>query len=137
MALSDAEIIASARAYWPKLTVAVASDVFLTTWLVWARSQQGVQEWAALYDQGLAHLIAHAAFFMDPNDELGGGAIGGPVLSISTLSMSLSVGSVISDGSDTSTRIMSSTKPGQTWLTLRATLPDRILPIVVELDYGW
>jgi len=137
MALSDAEIIASARAFWPALTTDAASDVFLTTWLSWARTQQGAAQWGDLYDQGLAHLLAHIAYHMDPNDELSGGTVGGPIRSIATLQMSLSVDSSIADGSDTPTRMAAATKPGGVWLMLRATLPDRILPIVVDFCDGW
>lgn len=118
---TDAELIALARALWPGVTTAVASDATLTAWLPWARGMQAAVSWGDLYDTGIACLLAHAGL----RSPASGSVNPGPTTSKSTLGMSQSWGHVATTSlleSDLST-----TSPGLRWLQIRGTLVDYLV----------
>lgn len=135
MPLSDAATIALARELYPDVTTVAASDAFLTAWLPWARGLVGLGSWLTQYDTGVAMLLAHQGQRRGTASGGGGGA-SGPIQSISTLGMSVSYGST-AGGTSSLDLVLSSTRAGSDWLSLRGSLPDYILPIVVPFGGGW
>lgn len=131
--MTDAEIIALTRALYPDVTVAAASDAYLTSWLTWARQLTG-PTWGDLRDQGVAILLAHRAYRGDPAGVFGGGGAyaTGPLASIGKRSLSASWGG----GGATMARNQSeadltTTRAGLAWLALRDTLPGVVVGPVV------
>jgi len=116
---SDAVIIARARALWPALTTAAASDALLSTWLPQARHFAGSAAWTPRLD-ALAHALAHFAYRVDPTGALGGGGSAGPVSSLSTLGLSATY-AVRQARSDVDAEFQS-TPPGRALLALRASI---------------
>lgn len=128
MAISDADTIALMRALYPQITTGAASDAYLSAWLPWARSMTGALSWGAQYDRGVAMLIAHRAMMDDPAGLLGGGAPPGPVRSISTLGMSLSVDPAVPATAGAWSQQLATTRAGRDYLAVMRTLPAYVLP---------
>jgi hypothetical protein len=136
--MSGVEVTAEAaivrvRALWPAVTTGAASDAFLEAWLTWAQAQVGeIWTYAKALD-GVAHLLAHIAYKVDPGSLLGGSSAGaaGPVTSLSTLSLSASFGDAAGLGGYTgSDADLSTTGPGRSFLTLRNTLAGVHVPMM-------
>lgn len=129
--VTDAEAIAQARAMFPQVTTTAASDAFLGGWMDWARSQVGPAfRTTAKARDGLALLLAHQAYRVDPGGVLGsGGVAAGPVTGLSTLGMSASFGAAGGTGSASSADAeLRTTRPGSMFLSLRDTLVTPNVP---------
>lgn len=134
MALSDAATIEKVRALYPSLTTDVASDVYLTAWLPWARSLVGVESWTTSYDLGVALLLAHLAIRSPETGDPSGPQ--GPLTAISTLGMSASFGAGVPADSDALDLWLSSgSTAGPAFLALRNSLPDYALPDLFDMGY--
>lgn len=126
MALSDAAVVALARELYPDVTTAVASDAYLLAWVPWAREQVGLGEWLAMYDTGVAMLLAARGQLK------ASGAAGGLATSVSTLQMSVTRESLVTSGS-ISDRRLASTAAGSDYLALREVIPASVLPFTVPM----
>lgn len=130
--MSDAAVIARARALWPALTTAAASDTFLSAWLVQARHLAASPRWGALQLDATAHALAHFAYRVDPAGLLtGGGASAGPVTSLSTLGLSASfAGPAAAQQRSAADAELATTPPGRAFLALRASVASFSAPRV-------
>lgn len=134
MALSDAATITMVRGLFPYLTTSVASDVYLTAWLPWARSLVGVESWIASYDMGVSLLLAHLAIRSPETGDPSGPQ--GPLTAIATLAMSASFGAGVPADSDALDIWLSSgSTAGPAFLAIRNSLPDYALPDLFDMGY--
>lgn len=133
MALSDAATVALARGLWPDLTTAAASDAFLIAWVPFARALASETQFGAAYDMAVAHLVAHAAYRLDPNRKLrtGGASAAGAVKSSATGRLSGSIGNAAESASGNVEKQLLQTAPGQVFLSLRDVQAAIIAPFVV------
>lgn len=125
--------IALCRELWPAVTTAAASDAFLTAWYDDVAGIAGEVYFGSDTLLARAHLLAHEAYRVDPNDVLGGGGVAGPVQSVTTSRRSVSY--AVSAGVQNVTLAdadLATTKPGLAYLRLRARKLSR-LPTVITL----
>lgn len=131
--MTDAEIIARARALYPRVTVSVVSDAYLTVWLPWARQLTG-PAFGAMRNDAIAMLLAHRAFRGPLGLTLGvdGEVTPGAVESIGKRSLSASFGRRMSDlAQSVGDASLATTGPGCDWLQIREALPGVVVPPVV------
>lgn len=133
MSLSDAATVALARALWPDLTTAAASDAFLLAWVAHARDLASATAFGSSYDRAVAHLVAHFAYRLDPNRKLrtGGASAAGPVKSSATGRLSGSVGNASESAAGNVEKQLLQTAPGQVFLALRDAQAAIVAPFVV------
>lgn len=122
MALVAADVVARARVLWPALTESAAPDAVALAWVTAAEQLVGTAYKSLQFD-ATAHALAHFMYRLDPVGELGtGGAGTGAVGSLRTgnLSVGFQGSGAGRSGSDADLEL---TRPGQTLLMLRSTLP--------------
>lgn len=124
--LTDADIIAHARALWPAVTVDAASDAFLLARLPGLRRRVSLVDLGEDYDDALAHLLAHTAYRVDPGGTFGTGPLPGRLTSVHTGALSAS----FAPGADVGE--YGYTAPGLAYLDLIGDLGHR-LPMMVCL----
>ena len=132
MTLSDTELITFARQLWPDLTEDAASDAFLLAWLPQQRRHVSEAAFGEEYDIAVAHLLAHAAYRLNPGKKLGtpGAAFSGSV----TAKRSGKVGANFSDASAGvrfTDKNLATTAPGMMFMEIRDNLSAG-LPFMVS-----
>lgn len=129
-----AAVIARARALWPPLTIAAASDAFLTASLDWAVKVDSGEIDPPSYLDRLALLVAHRAYAVDPAGALGtGGGGGGPATSIRTRDLAVTYGSTAAASSASGTDAwLATTAPGREYLALRDSRDQIAAPFVAN-----
>lgn len=131
--MTAALAIARCRALWPAVTVSAASDDFLEAWYTHATQEAGESFFGADQLDAVAHLLAHAAYKVDPAGELGShpGATG-PLTSLRTLDMAATWSAPGAGAASATDADLATTKPGQMYRALRdrqlATAPRVVVP---------
>jgi len=133
--LTAASAIALCRALWPQVTEAAASDVWLKGWYADAVQTAGASwfDTSEERERAVAHLLAHAAFRLDPFGVFGAGLQPGVVSAATTGRRSVTYGGrgvdqLVSNVNDAS---LATTKAGQEYLRLRNRQTSRA-PFMVQ-----